>query len=367
MQDVAPIGREHNIFFRCVEDSNDAIMITDRQGVLVYVNRAWERIYEYTSQDAIGNSPRLLRSKYQAQEFYLEMWRQILDPKIGFWKGELINKAKSGKEVPIFLTITPYRDALGSVQGYMGIALDMTHKKALEAQLIRQDRLASIGLLSSGLAHEVGTPLGVIRGRAEYLMLLAGENEKIKSGLEVIVQQIDRISKLIYSLLHLARVEKSETARPTIVLHSFQQVANLLEQKLQRGSIQIDLQLSDLIRVRAESDKLTQVALNLVMNAIHAIEARTKREPDGPKCIRIVADEREHEWEISVSDTGTGITPSALDHLFKPFFTTKEVGEGTGLGLAISQQICQSWGGSLSADNNPKEQGAVFKILLPKI
>jgi PAS domain S-box-containing protein len=162
-----------NIFFRCVEDSNDAIMISDRGGVLVYVNPAWCRVYGYTKEEAIGNSPRLLHSGLQTSEFYRDMWASIQDLNRGYWKGELVNKAKDGTLVPVLLTITPFKNEDGSILGYMAIAVDITYKKELEAKVAHQDRLASIGLLASGLAHEVGTPLGVVRGRAEFLMMKA--------------------------------------------------------------------------------------------------------------------------------------------------------------------------------------------------
>lgn len=361
---LADLTSEKNVFYRCVEDSNEAIMITDVQGVLFYVNKAWQRIYGYSLEEAVGNTPRMLRSRYQTEEFYREMWRQILDPKKGYWRGELVNRAKDGAEVPVLLTITPYRNS-GVTEGYMGIAVDMTHQKEMEAQIIRQDRLASVGLLASGLAHEVGTPLGVIRGRAEYLSFLAGENAKLKEGLEVIVQQIDRISKLIYSLLHLARADRSETARPIIAADAFRQVAILTEQKRRQLGITLDVEISDNVRVVAENDRLTQVALNLTMNSIHAIEAAAQRDPGREKRILVSAEEHGNSWEILFSDTGTGISEENLKNLFKPFFTTKDVGAGTGLGLVISLQIVQSWGGNMTV-SSAEGKGTTFKILLPK-
>jgi PAS domain S-box-containing protein len=359
------IDTASKVFFRCVEDSNDAIMITNSKGALIYVNRAWQSIYGYSSHEAVGNTPRMLRSRYQAQDFYRDMWRQILDPAIGHWKGELINQAKDGREVPVYLTITPYRDENAKVEGYMGIALDMTQKKEMEAKIIQQDRLASVGLLSSGLAHEVGTPLGVIRGRAEYLMSQAGENDKLRAGLQVIVQQIDRISKLIYSLLHLARADRSEKAGPVIVSQAVQQVLNLTDQKLKAMGIELRMELGEYVRVLAESDKLTQVALNLIMNSIHAIESRAALQPACVKRITITAEEGENEWKILFQDTGLGISRENRLNLFKPFFTTKEVGSGTGLGLVISLQLVKSWGGNIEVDSREGE-GTTMKVVLKR-
>lgn len=355
----------NNIFYRCVEDSNEAIMVTDRTGVLLYVNKAWQMIYQFTAEEAIGQTPRMLRSRHQGDSFYKDMWKQILDPKIGFWRGELTNLTKDGKEVPIILTITPYRDANGEVQGYMGIAIDMTEKKQLEAQVLQQDRLASVGLLASGLAHEIGTPLGVVRGRAEYLINLAKDDEKIKSGLNIIVTQIDRISKLIYTLLNLARPDREVRPRSVDLSKNIESVEALIHQELKQANIQwINNTPADAF-VLAEPDRLTQVFLNLAMNAIHAIQTRIKKDSKTPRKITLSATLKEKVWEITLEDTGCGISKENMNNLFKPFFTTKAVGEGTGLGLAVILQIIQSWGGSISAEST-EHKGTQFILQIPK-
>jgi len=185
-----------SVFFRCVEDSNDAIMVSDRGGKLVYVNPSWQRVYGYTAEQAVGETPRLLHSGIQDDGFYREMWSRISDPAVGYWKGELVNRAKDGTLVPVLLTITPFRGPGGSILGYMGIAVDISWRKEMENKVAQQYRLATIGVMASGLAHEIGTPLGVIRGRAE-LMQMQSENGVIRRNAEVILGQSDRISRII--------------------------------------------------------------------------------------------------------------------------------------------------------------------------
>jgi PAS domain S-box-containing protein len=158
-----------NVFFRCVEDSSEAIMISDPRGILQYVNPAWVRTYGYTQKEAIGNKPSLLHSGLHSKAFYQSMWTEISSQETGHWKGELINRCKNGELIPVLLTITPVKSAEAKIIGYMGVAVDIRFKKELEAKVAHQDRLASIGLLASGIAHEIGNPLGVIRGRAELL------------------------------------------------------------------------------------------------------------------------------------------------------------------------------------------------------
>lgn len=352
-----------NIFFRCVEDSNEAIMISDRKGVLVYVNPAWCRIYGYSQEEAIGSTPRLLHSGMQSDTYYREMWQQILNPRIGHWKGELINRAKDGTLVPVLLTITPFRSAEGENDGFMGIAVDMTYKKELEAKVAHQDRLASIGLLASGLAHEVGTPLGVIRGRAEFLTMKA-ENPAFKKDLEVITSQADRISKLIRSLLRVSRSFSDvhmESIKPAEVVA---EALSLVGQHFRDDQVEMRILIPDEIKVRADFGRLEQVLLNLIMNSIHAIrKARSADRPSG-HYLRIEAiPQPSGKTQIQVEDTGCGIAPENMKKLFKPFFTTKDVGEGTGLGLAIVAQLVTEMEGQIGAQST-LNQGTTFTITL---
>jgi PAS domain S-box-containing protein len=354
-----------DIFFRCVEDSNEAIMITDKDGRLAYVNSAWCRIYGFTREEALGQTPRLLHSSTQPTPFYQDMWRNILDPTIGHWKGELLNKAKDGTLVPVLLTITTFRSN-GEIAGYMGIAVDMTYKKELEAQLAQQDRLASIGLLASGVAHEVGTPLGVIRGRAEFLLMKA-EDQTVRNNLEVITSQIDRISKLIRSLLRVSRNFNAvhlEEISPSAVVS---EVLALVGQNLHRDDVEIRVKMLENLKVMADFNRLEQVILNLVMNSIHAIR---KAKEDGRKNDHYLLIEAvtidNGRTTIRVDDSGCGIPPENMKKLFKPFFTTKDVGEGTGLGLAIVAQLMHEMSGRVSVDSTTN-RGTSFTLVLSSV
>lgn len=356
---------EKNIFFRCVEDANDAVMLTDVTGKLIYVNKAWCNIYGYFPEEVLGKTPNVLRSGRQSDDFYRSMWMEIGDPKRGYWRGELVNKAKDGHEVPVLLSITPHRSPDGEITAYMGIALNMAETKRLESEVIRQDRLASVGLLASGLAHEIGTPLGVIRGRAEYLAMQSKELPQIESGLNIIIGQIDRISKLIYSLLHLSRTGETHEEEATNFSSPLRSVLSLLSQELSQSNIEVTTNLKDEIVVRADPIKLEQVILNLIVNSIHAIREKSCHDSNSSRSITITAREQKEAWHIQFSDTGCGISKENIKKVFSPFFTTKDVGEGTGLGLAICARIIESWGGSIWAESDGVN-GTSFNVLLQR-
>ncbi len=352
-----------NIFFRCVESSNETIMISDPEGQLVYVNPAWSKIYGFTREEAQGKTPRILHSGHHPREFYQGMWKDIADPHIGFWKGEIVNRAKDGRLVPVLLSITPFRSPEGAVVGHMGVALDITARKELEAKVVHQDRLASIGILASGLAHEVGNPLSVIRGRAEFLEMSTKETS-IREGLAVIISQIDRISKLIRSLLRVSRVKSGEARLvPLQVGEVVDEVFSLIGQKLRADSIEVFRDYPVGFEVLADFELLEQVLLNLAINSIHAIHEAAQMGREGPHSIRIAASQRKDYIAVEITDTGVGISPENMSKLFRPFFTTKQVGEGTGLGLAIVAQLLREMDGEITVSSRVGV-GTTFTLLL---
>lgn len=236
-----------------------------------------------------------------------------------------------------------------------------------EAQIVMQDRLASVGLLASSLAHEIGTPLGVIRGRAEYLELQVKDDVNIKKNIDIIISQIDRVSKLIHSLLNLARGDQNRQMGKIYLNEVISEVTDLLGHEFRKYEVEIKNELtSDIpITVKAEAGPLHQVFLNLLINSLHAIESAVKNGQKCPHFIRISAAVMGSQWVVKIEDSGCGISEKNMKNLFKPFFTTKGIGVGTGLGLATSYGIIESWGGSIEVSST-EGRGSEFRILLPK-
>jgi signal transduction histidine kinase len=230
----------------------------------------------------------------------------------------------------------------------------------LERRLQHADRLATIGTLASGLAHEIGTPMGVIRARAEYLLHSRPASPKLNDGLEIIIKQIDRISGIVRMLLNYARVrEPVRTACDVrrIVEHAL----SLVETEAARRQVHLTTELGERpLTAECDADQLQQVFINLAVNALDAMA------PDGG-ILRVVAEvngiDRERRARITFADTGPGVPPQVRSRVLDPFFTTKEPGKGTGMGLAVSQSIMRDHGGELSFDSGP--EGARFFVTIP--
>jgi signal transduction histidine kinase len=233
-----------------------------------------------------------------------------------------------------------------------------------EAQILVQDRLASVGLLASSLAHEIGTPLGVIRGRAEYLEMKLKDNAEAVKTASVIISQIDRVSTLIRSLLNLARGEIRRPVEPVPVNQVFSELVELLGHDLRQAEVDIRLEVPEALKVKAEPGPLHQVFLNLLVNSVHSIQDAINSGRKG-HYIRLSAADKGESWSISLEDSGSGISEGNLKKLFQPFFTTKDIGKGTGLGLATSYRIVESWGGRIDV-RSEVSKGATFTLILPK-
>lgn len=234
-------------------------------------------------------------------------------------------------------------------------------KLELERRLRRSDKLATIGTLSSGLAHEIGTPLGVIRGRAEHLLSSRPDGRRVAEGLEIIISQIDRITRIIRLLLDFAR--QREPVRSACDVRSIiSRTMHLLETEAERRNVRIVTELDDSpLMVQCDPDQLQQVFVNLGVNAFDAMEEQ------GSGTLYVTAKRMVNGVEnricLRFSDTGHGVSRELASSLFDPFFTTKEPGKGTGMGLAVSQSIVRDHEGELTLEDASK--GACFVLTLP--
>jgi PAS domain S-box-containing protein len=364
-------------------DQSAIVAITDADGVIIYINDKFCEISKYNRKELIGKTHRIVNSGYHSPAFFIKLWETISSGRT--WVGEIKNRTKNGQYYWVHTTIVPLLGEDRKPKQYVSIRFEITQRKLIEeelkasnrelqdreTQIIMQDRLVSIGLLASGLAHEIGTPLSIIRGRAEILGRQL-KDETFKNNASVILAQIDRISVLIKSLLNLARGSQAPDIRAVSLPRAIQDVTELLRHEFLKHQIEIFNETVEMNTwVLANSGELHQVLLNILVNAVHAIQvvikdgSANKGEPPKNHHIRIRVEEHGQFAHICISDSGCGIPEAVMKNLFKPFFTTKDVGVGTGLGLATSYRIVEAWGGSIKAESSYGSD-TIFRIILPR-
>jgi signal transduction histidine kinase len=232
---------------------------------------------------------------------------------------------------------------------------DVSERKRLYERLRKTERIAELGTMASGMAHEIGTPMNVILGRAEYLMERVKE-EPIRKGLQTIVSQVERITRVMNQLLTFAR-RKPPERRALNLRQTIEDNLEIFQERLSRNLIKVETSFTESCPfVLADADQMSQIVINLVMNAIHAM-------PDGG-LLRIALAPADEMVRLTVSDTGHGIPQEAIQRIFEPFFTTKEFGKGTGLGLTVVKDIIEEHQGSITVESDPGK-GTRFTILLP--
>jgi len=245
--------------------------------------------------------------------------------------------------------------------GVVLLVEDVTEQRAIEAQLIQREKMAAIGQLVSGVAHELNNPLTSIAGLGELLLERAAPADANREHLQMIHDQAERAGRIVRNLLTFAR--KGSPEKTAVDLNDVaERTLLLISHDLRLQGIELESNLSPQpVVVLGDPYELQQVVLNLVTNAVQAVSGL---EPDRPRRISIATSLANGEVDLRVGDTGHGVPPHLLSHLFTPFFTTKAPGEGTGLGLSVSYGLVRSHGGILSYEGRSGE-GAEFRMRLP--
>ncbi|MBA5876148.1 MAG: PAS domain S-box protein [Nitrospira sp. CR1.2] len=250
------------------------------------------------------------------------------------------------------------KDGAGHPLRIDGITSDITERKRLQSQLRRTERVAELGTVASGMAHEIGTPMNVILGRAEYLMERTKE-EPVRKGLQTIISQVERITRVMNQLLAFAR-RRPVDHRALDLRQVIKDNLEIFQERLSHSNVTVDTSFAEgCPLVRADADQMSQVLINLIMNAIHAM-------PDGGVLKVALAPATDRGMVMLViGDTGHGMSKDVMTKIFDPFYTTKEFGKGTGLGLTVVKGIIEEHAGTIQVESQPGD-GTVFTICLPR-
>jgi len=337
-----------------LESLNDGIAVVNRDDRVLRWNRRLEELYGLRHEEAAGRPLadilddgffEVLRSARRESPDGAAVYRVPLRTRHALPRSVLVNVAT-----------TPLRDAAGAIAGTILIVEDISARVQLEEQLQISEKMASIGLLAAGVAHEVNTPLTGISSFVQMLMEGAEPDDPKTAVLQKIEKQTFRAARIVNGLLNLARPAQVE--RGAVDVNAvINDVLSLLDHQMRTGRIQVRKELAPVPPVIDGTEyKLQQVFLNLFLNARDAM-------PKGGWLTIVTRTEGSHAV-VEVGDTGSGIPAEQLSRIYDPFFTTKEIGKGTGLGLSITYGIVQEHEGTIACESAPG-QGTRFSLTLP--
>ncbi|MDQ6633250.1 MAG: PAS domain S-box protein, partial [Gemmatimonadota bacterium] len=356
---IAALERSEARYTRLVESASDAIFTLTGDGQFTAVNRALEH--------GVGRSrAELLDAPFAAvlDARDVEAARKLLGRTMDGerCRGLLRYRAADGEvRTGSVITAPVFED--GAIVGALGIMRDVTDEQRLAGQLLQQEKLAAVGQLVSGVAHELNNPLAGVMAFSELLLVSrsAQDDDETRRALETIHHEATRAAKIVSHLLTFARQRPAERMDADLNAIVNDTIALRLY-ALTTAEIELDLALDPAMPLTwADPFQLQQVVLNLLTNAEQALA-----EWRGPRRIAVWTRRDEASLIIGVSDTGPGIPPEQRDRIFNPFYTTKPVGQGTGLGLSISDGIVREHGGQIRLESR-SGAGATFLVQLPRV
>jgi PAS domain S-box-containing protein len=342
---------KENIDIKFALDQSSIVAFTDAKGIITSVNHKFCEISKYNREEILGKDHNILNSGYHSKDFFKNLWKTIGSGNV--WKGEIRNKAKDGTYYWVDTTIVPFINGQGKPYQYLAIRNDITERKKTEEVLHRQDKLAAVGQLAAGVAHEIRNPLTSMKGYAEFLQLDEKDPERMEF-LSIILDEIERVNTIVEDFMVLAKPKAVELEEKNVV-PVIKNVVSLLEFEARKKNVRLTFDCNhEIIQIECDENRLKQVFLNFIKNGIEAM-------PNGGE-LHVKTIIHDNNVQISIQDTGVGISKEKLKKLGEPFYTTKK--NGNGLGLMVSFKIIESHNGKVFVESE-LNKGTTFNILLP--
>ncbi|NLT49671.1 MAG: PAS domain S-box protein [Ignavibacteria bacterium] len=353
---AAKLDTNQRYLSNILDQSDSAILFIDKDEKIIAWSTGAENIFGYTEEEVIGHSSSLLIPDAPEYAEELKIIKENV-AKYGYYRvKETERKTKSGELIPVQLNVTPLPGHKGEYTGRSIIIKDSRHIKELQQQVNQSEKLAVIGQLAAGIAHEIGNPLTAISSVVQLMQRKSGDPQ-LNEQLAQVKENIDRISKIVRELVDFSRppgyekmiIQITDVIKTALGIVKYDKRVKKVEFKT---SFDQDMPLISIV-----SDQLLQVFVNILFNALDATEG------NGEISVKTWHDE--NYAMVEITDTGCGIDPAIIDKIFDPFFTTKEVGKGTGLGLSVSYGIIKKFNGDIIVKSAPGK-GSSFTIKIPK-
>lgn len=338
-----------------VESAADAIVLADHRGRIISWNAAARRLFGYSMEEVEGKPLTILMpARYrEAHQRGIERLRSTGDSRMIGKTIELYGLKKDGSEFPLELSLAMWKTK--DANFYSGIIRDITERKQAQERLMQTEKLASLGTLVSGMAHEINNPAQGVLAMAE-LIQVEEDQAKIKEYATDIVSYSKHIATVVRDFACYARPNTQDEVVEVDLCERLGEAVKMVKRCPHFGQVEVVTQFQDVPRVRARRVEIEQVFVNLISNAVQAMEGKG----------RLVLATRVHGADViaEISDTGRGIPKAVLNKIYDPFFTTKEPGKGTGLGLSIVYQIVTKCGGTISVESE-EGKGTTFTVRFP--
>lgn len=335
--------------FRYALDQSAIVATTDVTGAIRYVNDKFCEISEYSREELIGQDHRIINSGHHPKAFIRDLWRTIASGRV--WRGEICNRARSGRLYWVDTTIVPFLDDRGKPYQYVAIRYDISDRKLAEQKLVDQASLARLGEMAAVVAHEVRNPLAGLRGALQILSQRLKDERAERGIILEMIKRLDALNDRVNDMLRYAKPRSPELMR--VPLRSLlEATADLARRDQSMAGLAIVVEGSELA-AHGDPEMLREVFLNLILNAGQAME--------GSGTVRVLI-EGGKAAVVRIADAGPGMSEDLLDRIFEPFFTTKRA--GTGLGLAIVRRLLELQDGSVDVQST-SPAGTTIRVTLP--
>jgi two-component system sensor kinase FixL len=354
LRNLADLLRDQEIHSGILDSATDAIVTINEDHVIIGYNRGAEKIFGYSREEALGQDLKIIiPTPYKEQHRdFVRRFIATRSPHVIGKHVQLSAQRRDGSEFPMSISFS-----MAEVRGdlyFTGIVRDITEYKRLEERLLQAGRLAAVGNTVSHIAHEIKNPLAIIGGFARQLQKIPGLDDKSQHKLTIIMEEVSRLEDMIAQMRDFVKhpAVKKEPGDLEVLLD---EVAEMFEEAFKERHVTLKWVKSQENRpLNFDRQQIRQVLINLINNALEAM-------PHGGE-LTMSTRVKDANLELSISDTGLGMTPEVKANIFQPYFTTKE--KGTGLGLAICQSILEEHGGGILVDSTPG-QGSTFTLQIP--
>ncbi len=356
---------ERQRLLTAIEQSEEAVVITDVHACIQYVNGAFERTTGYTAAEVRGQNPRLLQSGEHDADFYAVMWATLTAGES--WTGRMVNRRKDGSRFVELATISPVRDQAGNIMHFVAVKRDITHELELEEQMRQSQKMEALGKLAGGIAHDFNNVLYALMGNTELALGKVAADGEVAGHLRASLTACRRAGDLVRQILAFSRRHERRRAVQDPVAMT-RDVLGLLRPTLPATVDLVSELAPDCPPVEIDRTEWHQIVMNLATNAVQAL-------PEGKGRVEIRAESASMPGDaddratappgpavrLTVRDTGAGMPAEVVARCCEPYFTTKPAGVGTGMGLSIVHGIVTSLGGSLDVLSRP---GAGTSVLV---